>query len=146
MYELSTSIDIDAPRERVWQVLTAFSEYDEWNPFMSRLSGVPLEGGDFAFYGTVSGREFPIQARFTRVSQNEELRWTGPRSKLLGKLFRADHFFRLEAIGPSETRFVHGERFGGLVIPAMWNRFKPTITKTYENMNASLKRRVESRL
>jgi uncharacterized protein YndB with AHSA1/START domain len=37
--ELRSEIDIVAPTERVWRVLTDFSAYPEWNPFIRRVSG-----------------------------------------------------------------------------------------------------------
>ena len=33
----SDAIDIDAPVERVWEVLTDFERYGEWNPFTTRV-------------------------------------------------------------------------------------------------------------
>lgn len=144
MYEVLTSVEIDAPRERVWSVLESLPQYDEWNPFMTRLRGRLATGEPFEFYGTVEGRDYPIEARFVDVRPGEEIRWAGPRSKLLGKLFGAEHFFRLETLPSSRTRFVHGERFRGLVMPVMWKHFEPRIRKAYEAMNAALKRRVES--
>jgi hypothetical protein len=41
--DIHTSIDIDAPAETVWAVLTDFGTYPEWNP-RSRISGVPAVG------------------------------------------------------------------------------------------------------
>jgi len=32
--DLTTSVDIDATAERVWQVLTDLPAYGEWNPFI----------------------------------------------------------------------------------------------------------------
>jgi hypothetical protein len=36
---LNSSIDIDAGPERVWQVLTDFAAYREWNPFIVSVDG-----------------------------------------------------------------------------------------------------------
>jgi len=37
--ELRSEIEIEAPTERVWGVLTDFAAYPEWNPFIRRVSG-----------------------------------------------------------------------------------------------------------
>jgi len=37
--ELRSEIEIEAPIERVWRVLTDFAAYPEWNPFIRRVSG-----------------------------------------------------------------------------------------------------------
>ena len=36
--QLRTHIDIHASPERVWQVLTDFAAYPDWNPFITRAS------------------------------------------------------------------------------------------------------------
>ena len=37
--EMNTQIDIDAPPDSVWSVLTAFKSYGEWNPAIIAVSG-----------------------------------------------------------------------------------------------------------
>src|SRR2546426_2508439 len=39
MLELRTDIEIDAPVERVWEVLTDFDRFPDWNPFIRRIGG-----------------------------------------------------------------------------------------------------------
>lgn len=39
-----THIDIDAPPDRVWQVLTNFADYPNWNPFIIKVQGEPIAG------------------------------------------------------------------------------------------------------
>ena len=38
MKELRSQIEIEAPADRVWQVLTDFATYPEWNPFIRRVN------------------------------------------------------------------------------------------------------------
>jgi uncharacterized protein YndB with AHSA1/START domain len=42
--QLDSSIDIDARPERVWEVLTDFGGYPEWNPLMAERTVVPRRG------------------------------------------------------------------------------------------------------
>jgi Polyketide cyclase / dehydrase and lipid transport len=42
--QLDSSIDIDAGPERVWEVLTDFGAYPEWNPFMAEQTLAPRRG------------------------------------------------------------------------------------------------------
>jgi uncharacterized membrane protein len=37
MKEIHTEIEINAPAEKVWRVLTDFAAYPEWNPFVGRF-------------------------------------------------------------------------------------------------------------
>ena len=39
MQVVTSSIEIAASPERVWQVLTDFASYPKWNPFILSLSG-----------------------------------------------------------------------------------------------------------
>jgi uncharacterized protein YndB with AHSA1/START domain len=44
MRELRREVEIEAPPERVWAVVTDFAAYPEWNPFIGRISGDLQEG------------------------------------------------------------------------------------------------------
>jgi hypothetical protein len=143
MGTIRTSIEIDAPAARVWQVITDTRAYDEWNPFITRVKGALVPGGRFSFMAPFAGRELPISAKMLRVEEQKELRWRGPPSDLLGKVFTGEHYFRLEPVGESKTRFVHGEEFGGVVVALLWTKLEPQLTPLYVAMNEALKRRVE---
>ena len=39
MKEIRTEIIINTSKEEVWSILTNFSEYPEWNPFIRSLEG-----------------------------------------------------------------------------------------------------------
>ena len=39
MKELRTEIEIQASAERVWQLLTDFPSFPQWNPFIRKASG-----------------------------------------------------------------------------------------------------------
>jgi hypothetical protein len=39
MKEIRTEIEIGASAERIWQTLTDFAAFPEWNPFIHRASG-----------------------------------------------------------------------------------------------------------
>jgi len=41
--QLRAQIDIHASPQRVWQVLTDFGAYPQWNPFMTRADGTPTK-------------------------------------------------------------------------------------------------------
>ena len=45
MREISTEIDIASSPARVWDVLTRFDAFPEWNPFIRKVSGELREGG-----------------------------------------------------------------------------------------------------
>src|SRR5688572_28572878 len=42
--DLTTFVDIHAPPERVWQVLTDLPAYAEWNPLITKVEGALVVG------------------------------------------------------------------------------------------------------
>lgn len=145
MQQIRTSIDIDAPVEKVWDVLTDFSAYPDWNPLITKIA-TKLEGGarvDFKI--AMVGRSLPIKARMKRVVKHEDFRWRGPRSRLQGALFNGEHYFSVEKLDDERTRFVHGEDFRGALLPLLWWKLEPMIREGYRTMNEAVKRRAEAK-
>jgi hypothetical protein len=141
--ELRTEIEILAPVEHVWRVLTDFGAYHEWNPFITSISGEPAVGA--ALTVTLSPPESDERTQRTKVTVYEarrELRWTG---KLwLPGLFDGEHFFRCVEAEPERTRFVQGEDFKGLLLKFSGERLKQ-LARGFVYMNQALKRRSEQR-
>ena len=144
MAEIITSIEIDAPPERVWQVLSDTRAYDEWNPFVTRVSTRLESGEPIRFMAPLGTRDIRIDARLLRVDPPREIRWRGPRSTVLAKLFAAEHYLKVEPIGTDRTRFVHGETFSGIVVSMFWSKLEPKLRPLYVAMNEALKRRAEA--
>jgi uncharacterized protein YndB with AHSA1/START domain len=50
MKELRSEIEIQASEERVWQLLTDFASFPQWNPFIRRASGEAKAGSRLEVY------------------------------------------------------------------------------------------------
>ncbi len=144
MYEIELSTEIGAPEGRVWDVITAFREYDEWNPIITRMRATLSEGSPVSFIVAVGGRELKINARMLKVDPGRELRWHGPTSWVLAQVFRGEHFLRVEPAGAGKSRLIHGERFGGVSLPLVWGKVRPDLEHAYGVMNRAIKGRAES--
>ena len=143
MRELHTEIGIDAPPGRVWRVLTDFAAYPEWNPFVTsvRAAGELKEGARLEIVVRVpDGPTMTFEPRVLKAEPGRELRWLG--TLPLPGLFNGEHIFRLEPAAGDRSRFLHGERFSGLLIPFMGGVLRKT-ERGYRLMNEALKRRVE---
>jgi len=139
--QLRTEIEIDAPPDRVWDVLTDLAAYPEWNPFLVSASGQLAPGERLQItLGFGDGRQSRVQPTVLTVDAPSELRW---RARFFVKgLFDGEHFFKLVPIDGTRTRFVHGEDFTGILVQAMGR----TLTETARGcvgMNQALKKRVE---
>ena len=139
--ELRREIEIDAPPERVWAVVTDFAAYPEWNPFIRRISGEPREGARLEVRIEPPGaRATTFQPTVRAVEANREPRWLG--RMVVPGVFDGEHSLRIEPLEGGRSRFVQSERFGGVLVAFV----KGMLAKTeagFEQMNAALKARVE---
>jgi hypothetical protein len=137
---LEAAIEVDAAPERVWEVLTDFAAYPEWNPFIRRIEGRPEQGQRLEVRIEPPGaRGMTFRPTVLAAEPGRELRWLG--RLLVPGVFDGEHGFRLEPAGEGRTRFVQSERFRGLLVPL----FGGTLEKTqhgFEAMNEALARRV----
>lgn len=140
--DLVTHIDIDAPPQRVWKVLTDFDHYHEWNPF-ARIAGRPTENARLHVELTPpGGRTTRFRPTVTRVEKGHELRWLG--HLVVPGLFDGEHRFVLDPLDDGErTTLTHAEEFSGVLAPLVWRLIETGTERGFEEMNAALKRRVE---
>jgi hypothetical protein len=139
--ELQREIDIDAPPERVWSVVTDFDAYPEWNPFIRRIGGELREGARLEVRIQPPGaRAMTFMPRVRAVDPNRELRWLG--RLLVPGIFDGEHRLRIEPLGSGRTRFIQSERFSGVLVPLVKGSLEKTAAG-FEQMNAALKARVE---
>ncbi|TMI51120.1 SRPBCC domain-containing protein [Candidatus Bathyarchaeota archaeon] len=97
MKEVSSEIVIEAPADRVWQVLTDFTKFPEWNPFIKKMSGEPRTGAKLEVrIEPPGGRAMTFKPKMVSVETNREMCWLG---KLwIPGLFNGEHCFTIEAL------------------------------------------------
>jgi hypothetical protein len=141
MRELTTSVEIDATPARVWEILTDFASYPEWNPFITSASGRPERGADLEIrMQPPGGRGMTFRPRVLEAEPERELRWLG--RLFLPGIFDGEHSLRIEPIEDERVRFVQSERFRGVLVPMLGSTLEKT-RRGFEAMNEALKRRAE---
>lgn len=140
---IECEILVEAPPERVWEVLTEFASYPDWNPFISWASGEARPGGSVRAVALPSrGPGMAFSALVTSANPQRELRWTG---KLLFLwLFHGHHYFLLEEQEQGTTRLRHGEVLGGVLVPAIGRVMQAWMLPGFGRMNQALKARAET--
>ena len=142
MRELQASIEIDAPTERVWDVLSDLSRYEEWNPFMTQAAGELVEGAKLAIrIQPPGGRQMEFRPTVLEVQPRRSVRWLG--RFILPGIFDGEHTLAVEPVGDSAARFTQRERFSGVLTAFAGKLFNRT-QAGFEAMNEALKRRCES--
>ena len=139
--ELRREIEIDAPPERVWAVVSDLAAYPEWNPFIRRVGGELREGARLDVrIEPPDARAMTFKPTVRAVEANRELCWLG--RLVLPGLFDGEHSLRIEPLESGRSRFIQSERFTGLLV----GLFGGTLAKAeagFEQMNTALKSRVE---
>jgi hypothetical protein len=118
MKELRTEIEIQAPAERIWKLLTDFAGFPRWNPFIRRVKGDLRVGNRLEVRLQPSGtRGMIFRPMVLSVEPGRELRWLG--HLLVPGLFDGEHRFTIEPLGADRVRFTQSERFTGLLVPVL---------------------------
>ena len=142
MNQIHTEIDINAPAEKVWQILADFKNYPQWNPFIKSAEGNIREGEFLKVQIQPAGRgAMNFGPKVLKADVNRELRWKG--KFLIQGLFDGEHAFVLKEISPQKTKFIHSEKFAGILVLLFKSVLKDS-ERGFELMNEALKKRVES--
>ena len=141
MQLIETATDIRAPAARLWSILTDFSAYPAWNPFITTIEGDPNPGARLKITIAPPGRR-PMTFRpvVLIAARERELRWLG--RLFVPGLFDGEHAFRLEQRAEA-CRFHHSERFSGVLLRLFGDRLLTATRQGFEAMNAALKQRAE---
>jgi hypothetical protein len=141
--QLRTEIEIEAPPSRVWEVLTDFSRYHEWNPFITSVQGKLEVGNKIAItLSPPESSESRFQPTLLVCDAPRELRWRG--HVLFRGLFDGEHFFQISDGPNGHTKFVHGEDFSGVLVKFLGQKLTQ-VARGFVYMNQALKRRVEAK-
>jgi hypothetical protein len=112
-HHLQTEIDIAATPDRVWSILTDFSAYPDWNPFIRSIRGVPEQGARLVVRIQPSGaKAMTFRPTVLTATRDRELCWLG--RLLVPGLFDGEHRFTIQPIADKEVRFRQSELFRGI--------------------------------
>ena len=136
------TVDIPATPAAVWQVLTDTDRYDEWNPFLTRLSGRLAVGERLTVTIRPGRRSMTFRPNVLAVEDGSLVRWRG-RAGVPG-VFDGEHELRVLPGADGGARFVQREVFSGLLVPLMGGVLDDTDTG-FAAMNAALRDRVVER-
>ena len=112
--KVNTTVDINAPKQLVWDVLTDFAAYNEWNPYM-RIGGIArVETKLSVHMGAAGGRGFAFKPTVLAATPGVELRWLGTLG--FGGILDGEHFFILDRNADGTTHLTHGERYSAALV------------------------------
>ena len=135
--EIKTEITINATPEKIWDVLTNFNNYSDWNPFILSLTGDVKEGNKIK----VVFEEMTFKPKVKSFENNQNLEWLG--HLFIPGLFDGRHKFELIGNNDGTTTLIHSEKFKGILVPLFKKKLIRDYTPRFESMNEALKKVVE---
>ena len=138
--EIETSIKISATANKIWQELTNFNEYKNWNPSIIDISGELGKNKTLKIVVKIDEKTMIFKPTVLECEENKELRWLG--KIFLGGIFDGEHYFLIKENSDETCTFIQGEKFCGVLIPFFKKMILDT-KKNFEAMNEELKKRVE---
>ncbi|HYI22886.1 MAG TPA: SRPBCC domain-containing protein [Candidatus Limnocylindrales bacterium] len=140
---IRSAIEIRAPLDVVWRVLTDFAAYPDWNPHIKRVVGTPRAGTRITIHSQPpGGRTVVMRPEVIEWSPPNELRWRG--TFISRRLFTGEHGFRVDTTATGRVRFTQDETFTGLLVP-LYARLRMNSTRNgFDQVNEALRERAEA--
>ena len=137
---LHLTIDVSAPSEEVWAVLTNFDTYGEWHPHIRSAHGELVPGGRITVQAAGAG-PMSFDAKVVEVEVPHLLVFEGGDPDHI--LVR--HTWKLSALPDGSTRVDDYESFLGAEAPMMFAQHSETMRHQLEPVMGALRNAVESR-
>ena len=144
-YQTVEECIVEAGIDAVWHVITDFPGYSKWSPGIRQIQ---IDGA--LKPGTQGIIRFPLRGEklttmpieLTRVENGTYLEWQGYPRGLRG-LVRGNHYHRLEKLGPTRTRLLHGEYFTGIGARVAWSIVGQAYVAGFIKSTAAIKAEAE---
>jgi len=130
---IKTSINIQASPETVWEILTAFNKYPDWNPFIMELKGEVKVG--YRIFIKLPGMSF--KPTIKSYAKAQEFSWLG--HLWFKGLFDGHHQFKLIKQADGSTLFEHSETFNGILVKPLLKMVEKDTINGFKEMNKKLK-------
>jgi hypothetical protein len=139
-----TAFPIEASPDAVWDVLTDFGSYSEWNPSLPSISGELRTGGSVSLTLGMPGRPSPkVKATLGDVAPGQHLTWHGNAGA--DWLFAGDREFLIDRQPDGTVLFTHTEDIHGALFPLFRAVMGNAIQRSHDGFNVALKERAEAR-
>lgn len=141
--DISTSIIINAPVEKVHKIFLDFPNYDKWTSFIKSIKPKSsLEPGN-QLEVELGLSEGSVTKMTPVLLQNTDnvFQWCGTLGHKF--VFQGSHKFEFESIEGNKTKVIQSEEFSGVLkTPLLWY-VKDDTVKGFDSFNEALKKESE---
>ncbi|RYZ20119.1 MAG: SRPBCC domain-containing protein [Chitinophagaceae bacterium] len=141
---IKTEIVINASKEKVWQILTDFSNYPTWNPFIVSIKGDLLRSKRLVNTLASGSKTYVFKPKILSIVQNQYFDWVG--KLFISGLFDGHHYFEIDELSPNQIKFTQGEYFSGILSNYILKKIGDETRNNFVRMNAALKAKAETSL
>jgi hypothetical protein len=141
-FVIDAAVEIDAPAELVWQVITDFPRYGEWNPFCIECSSTLVPGEPI---------DMVVKLGSTPRRQREWVRSHTPGTELSYAMkpvpFGALHSLRSHTVTPltpDRTRYESHFELAGWLQPVVVALLGKTLQRGFAGMTEGIQKQAES--
>ena len=135
-------LDRDPAARSVWEVLTCFERFPEWNPFILNMEGKAEKDARLkALIHPPGGSAMTFKPKVLVAEPEREFRWLG--NLLFPGLFDGEHFFRITDHHDGTCTLEQGEHFRGILVPVFKKMLLDNTLRGFQAMNMALKDRAE---
>ncbi|MGA7304572.1 MAG: SRPBCC domain-containing protein [Rhodothermales bacterium] len=137
-----TSFEVNAPADRVWQVLTTLHRYPDWNPQIPLASGTLERGSQINLRLVLPHRPtMDLAATIEEVRPASLLTWRG--HVMAPWFFEGYRRFEITPISETQVLVTHVEDIHGLLAPLFSVLMGTAVQKSHVAFNEALRFRAE---
>ena len=140
--EVEISILINASDKTVWNILTSFDAYPEWNTYITYIEG-DLTPGSSLYVETRNANDnhSVSRPRVKKMVWERELRWQG--QLLTPGVYDSERSFAILPVSEDRVSFTIRGNYTGLLVPIFGGLVKMSEAIDYGRMSEELKIRAE---
>lgn len=134
---------VQAPAEIIWEVVSDFSTWKDWNPIHPRIEG-EMRIGTSLVVDFVPVADGPVTTLAPIVQDwvpYEQLHW---RTSKLGGFVTAIRYLEIEQMGDAGSTFSNGELFMGPLVRFVSRDERRRLKAAFTRMGEAVKARAES--
>ena len=142
-YTITVDIEIEAPVEKAWEILSDLERYGEWNPFLIKVESNKVLGDPTILHVKWIGakKSFIQPEILTGYEENKKICWG--MSWKPSFLLKANRCQTLQQLSENRCTYRSEETFSGLFSHLTVFLFKKKIVDGFEATARALKERAE---